>query len=63
MREEDCVIFVGKRDAEGRVWCQTCARYVATLPRTATERFIGQPPIRLTCPKADIAEPGARLRA
>jgi hypothetical protein len=47
---KDCEIIVGVRDADGRVWCRTCTFYVAVLPRTETERFFGEPPIRVACP-------------
>lgn len=50
---EDCEIIVGVRDSEGRVWCRTCVCYVAIMPRTATERFLGEPPIRVACPDAE----------
>lgn len=53
MMGEDCEIIVGLRDAEDRVWCRTCTFYVAVLPRTATEQFLGEPPIRVACPDVE----------
>lgn len=58
--DDECRIILGKRDPDGRVWCQTCMCYVAILPRTETERFFGEPPVRVRCPRQP--SPAATIR-